>query len=281
MTRPRDTQRQKVYDAENKVTVGTKFETLEECEVFLAKVCQSKYLVKKYGWMGRNKLTEKSERRIPLPRLIRGRAGTRAWASSLNTITLPEWCWNERIILHELAHLLNSSVRMHDWKFCEIYLDLVRHIMGKETHDALKASFKTGRVKFTKPRAKRELTEEQKQVLRERLTKAREAKANQREALADVLDQVESFDERVENAAGPRPLRPLASHRILISCEVAYIDCEVVGRVARDRKVNGTGGYLAQTLDGETIGTGYPTERAAVRAIGTANGMIGPYDRIH
>ena len=54
-------------------------------------------------------------------------------------------------------------------------------MMGKANADALKASFKAHNVRFTKPRAKRVLSEEEKQVLRERLASARDTAAKRKE----------------------------------------------------------------------------------------------------
>ena len=64
----------------------------------------------------------------------------------------------------------------HGWEFCQTYLKVVGNVMGPEARDALKASFKEEKVRFTPPRKKRELTEEQKQILRARMAVARAAK---------------------------------------------------------------------------------------------------------
>ena len=48
--------------------------------------------------------------------------------------------------------------------------------MGVEARNILRQSFKDHKVKYTKPRAKRELSEEQKEVLRARIAVARAAK---------------------------------------------------------------------------------------------------------
>lgn len=64
----------------------------------------------------------------------------------------------------------------HGWRWCAIYLHLVRLYMGAEAHAALKASFDRDKVRYKEPRKGRVLTEEQKTALRERLAKARAAK---------------------------------------------------------------------------------------------------------
>lgn len=168
--RPRDSQRSKVYAAERdafpRSEIGPQWKTLGEVEAWIEKkVLTSAYVRKNYaiGYVG----------------LRPGKGCRNAFANpDTYEITLPLWARKEWVVLHEISHLIVSSRKhaFHGWKFCEVYLDLVRHCMGKEVHDRLKAEFKARNVKFTAPRAKRQLTEEQKAVLRERMAKARAAK---------------------------------------------------------------------------------------------------------
>jgi predicted SprT family Zn-dependent metalloprotease len=100
------------------------------------------------------------------------------------SITLPLWARNEPVMIHELCHLIvqhdyrckGPKPAWHGWEFCQTYLKVVGNVMGPEARDALKASFKEEKVRFTPPRKKRELTEEQKQILRARMAVARAAK---------------------------------------------------------------------------------------------------------
>ena len=90
---------------------------------------------------------------------------------------------NEPVMIHELCHLVveyefpRREVAWHGWQFCQTYLKIVGSVLGPETRDTLKASFKEEGVRFTPPRKKREMTEAGKQVLRDRLVVARAAKA--------------------------------------------------------------------------------------------------------
>ena len=52
--------------------------------------------------------------------------------------------------------------------------------MGVDAHDRLKAQFKEHRVRFREPKKRRELTEEQRQVLSERLYEARQKRRIER-----------------------------------------------------------------------------------------------------
>lgn len=78
------------------------------------------------------------------------------------------------IVCHEMAHELNDCATSlekkgdggaynhasHGWRFCAIYLDIVRWVIGVEAAEALKASFKRNKVRFTPPikRAKKDPT---------------------------------------------------------------------------------------------------------------------------
>lgn len=70
------------------------------------------------------------------------------------------------IVCHEMAHELNDRTfgvpgdvdhqhASHGWRFCAIYIDVVRWVMGAEAAEALKASFKRHKVRFTAPPKKR------------------------------------------------------------------------------------------------------------------------------
>lgn len=90
--------------------------------------------------------------------------------------TLPAWAkQSAAMVLFQLARTINGRDgspayrATHGWEFCAIFLKLVLYMLGREAHDTVKASFKTHKVRFTKPRKKRELTEEEKDVLRARL----------------------------------------------------------------------------------------------------------------
>jgi hypothetical protein len=221
----RDTQRQRVYNAERRAFADfhdPTMETIVECWQFAQKVIgsamfkrsfprhhdrfasNSKYpwaLAQDYhGYEWVEMFDKRGERiwpyrvtRIANPGggglVIRNGQGTRIarggsdWGGNAN-LNLPAWARSKHVVLHELAHAVAPHGSVHGWRFCEIYLRLVHIGMGKDAMLRLKAEFdKPGRdrVRYRKPRAKRELTPEQKAELTERLTKARAAKAAQRE----------------------------------------------------------------------------------------------------
>lgn len=178
----RDTQKSKVYTAERALhAINPAFKTWAEVEAYVKKVVKSAYLQRKY---------EKRAYRIGNLHVFKGRGGGFAsdgkivyhgWGEYERfygpQITLGVWARRESVILHEIAHHLVGFGHGHDWAFCEVYLDLVRHFMGKEAHALLKESYRKNKVRFTKPYKRAPLTPEQKAAACERLAKAREARA--------------------------------------------------------------------------------------------------------
>lgn len=185
MSRPRDSQRSKVYKAERESGIfksSYRFDnreamSIEECQQYVDKIISSKYVQRTWNLRGNERVS-----------VVVGRGGGMAYNSPFGAghISLGVWARQEAIVIHEVAHLLAGDRARHNWQFCETYLKLIRHFMGKEAHDRLKASFKQHRVKYTKPRPKRVLSPEQKAILVERAAKAR---AVRQANLAKKVDQ--------------------------------------------------------------------------------------------
>lgn len=164
----RDTQRQRVYDAEL-VIHGYRRDvlTIEECQALVDRALASAYIQRKF------KRAATYHRRGV--RVIHGRNG--GWAHpGTAEISLGRWGRQPTIVLHELAHIIagiDGITPAHGWHFCEVYLVLVRRFVGVDVHDKLKESFRKHGVRFTKPRAKRTLTPEQRERALANLAAAR------------------------------------------------------------------------------------------------------------
>lgn len=176
----RDTQRKRVYKSDNAlIAIAAKLPEVKDMERFVKRVLGMKRVQDAFP---RARLS------TWLPRVEDGR-GRRAAGGCAHYITMPLWSRNEAVVLHELAHTINARVNNdtagHGWQFCSIYLTLTLHAMGREAHDALKAAFKANRVRYTAPRAKRQLTDEQRQALADRLALARLAAASERRAATE------------------------------------------------------------------------------------------------
>lgn len=102
-----------------------------------------------------------------------GRAASRALGSngrgSIKMITVHRF---PLLIIHEVAHVLAPHHALHCWEFAEVYLFLVRRMLGVAAHDELKGSFKKHKVRFT-PKRTRTLTDDQKAELSARMSMAR------------------------------------------------------------------------------------------------------------
>ena len=170
--RERDNQRSKVYAAERILDTRTFLEEIpdfKDCEKLINKITKSRYVQNKYP-----RVPEKVD-------VIAKRSGGWSFAnSSRNYIKLSKYGQRNWIVIHEVAHIVSKRtygihIAGHGWQFAKVYLDLVRHFMGKDAHAALKESFKSHRVR-TRQKKKRILTDEQKEQLRQRMAYARSCK---------------------------------------------------------------------------------------------------------
>jgi hypothetical protein len=175
-----DTQREKLYDAQNVLSAySEKFESIEECFDYISKIIRRKSFViqfprayrnlKPYGgkrkerWNDRRYYGDEKFHHHKVYGQNQGiwisfgnKSGGSYWQTSDNRIQLSRNHWNEHICIHELCHAIihyefRSRTAWHGREFCNTYLWVVRKVMGKEAHDALKASFQKHGVIFALP----------------------------------------------------------------------------------------------------------------------------------
>jgi putative metallohydrolase (TIGR04338 family) len=176
----RDSQRSRVYKADDVLEAFAKpLPSVADVEAYAKRLFKSKRLAKKYpraGWR---------------PPVVADGRRNRDASGSTWQIVIPRWARNEAVVLHELAHTISMReygrhIAGHGWQYASTFLDVVKWMMGKAAHDALKASFKAHKVRFRKP-VKRTLTDEQRAALAARLASARMQKAKRRD---DDIDYV-------------------------------------------------------------------------------------------
>ena len=138
----RDSQKSKVYKAETVFSVreDLSFVSIYECQIYADKVrasaCWARYAtrhplyVEIVHWRGYSGLASYSGRTIKLGRRSMYRL----------------------LLLHELAHCGAPQGVRHGWQYCNLYLKLVCHFMGRAAWLKLRAAFKTNRVKVHPPR---------------------------------------------------------------------------------------------------------------------------------
>lgn len=171
--RRRDTQKSKVYAAERAARAlldDKNVGSMLGVWTFIERVQRDRWFRRHYGYH-RFQVSD-------------GR-GTRIARGGGNWLNLPRWSRTPVVMLHEIAHCLTPDDVGHGWRFCATHLALVRHFMGKEAHDRLRACYREHRVRYKQPRT-RVLTDEQRAELRERLAKARASRRPV--AAADVTE---------------------------------------------------------------------------------------------
>jgi putative metallohydrolase (TIGR04338 family) len=161
----RDSQRQRVYDAEAFAFEGTgrdeefktlpDYKTVAECQQYVDCVTSSDTWTKVLGVETYDPVT------------VRDGRGSRSPTAFVEDdfISLPRWDRRRWAILHELAHIatfyrhdqyyddeyggqiLERTTADHGPEYAGVYLFLVRSFLGEEAHQALLESFGTHRVK--------------------------------------------------------------------------------------------------------------------------------------
>jgi putative metallohydrolase (TIGR04338 family) len=166
---PRDSQRQKVYDAEGAAFAGAPVDLPEmaDLERYVNFVCSLKRVKASFPKL------------VDWPIYIGdGRARRKAggWRQG---ILMPRWSRKRWVVLHELSHVIVDRVHSHrraaghGWEFASTYLLLVRHVMGVAVHDRLKAEFKARRVRYKAPRQRAPLSAERRAALAATLSRVR------------------------------------------------------------------------------------------------------------
>lgn len=150
----RDSQRQKVYDAERSFYLANKgrtFGSVEEIEEYANKLIES-------AWFKRHFVSRTSRLKV-----LDGRGRRRGGSFNMrHAITMPVWTRFEPYVLHEIAHLYAGRCKdsqhpqrhlspVHGWHFAFALRLLVTHQMGKEAGDALTQAFKDGKVRYRRP----------------------------------------------------------------------------------------------------------------------------------
>ena len=154
--RPRDSQRSKVYKAEQGHSLWfdeALFDSVGEVQEWVDSICRSRWFKNRFR---RHAIDPKSVMRYGRSadgiKVLDGRGRRRANGSTRGFIKLPIWTRSDMHILHEIAHVVTSPrVAAHGREFCANYLALVRQFMGREEAIELKTCFKKHRVKYTRP----------------------------------------------------------------------------------------------------------------------------------
>lgn len=184
---PRDSQRSKLYAAERSFFSSSTYRELHtdpwrhtpsEVEARWRQLLESSWFRRKYGYYY-VRLEFIGQRHSGS-----SGGGSHGWVSLPSDVNRGKWCWADWYLLHELAHNITTNdhgdtVAAHGPEFMAIYLELLGHWLGRDVVKEFKVTLRQHKVRYTRPRKKRHLSEEQRKEIGERLRKAREAKSQE------------------------------------------------------------------------------------------------------
>lgn len=180
----RDSQRGRVYKAEQQLDSPVTLPTMDDLGQYLKRVLNSKRVWAHFPFLS----PKTGARRLPIE--IKDGRGCVFARGGETQLVMPKWARSELIFLHEIAHMIHRREKDspehakidpswrtrkgyfagHGWRYCMIYLQLVRLFLGKADYDMLRHKFKEGRVRYRPPRV---MSPEQRAAAVERLAKMR------------------------------------------------------------------------------------------------------------
>lgn len=141
----RDSQRQKLYDAEEEAVKASRhlvvFKTVDDTQKYVEWVLASRWFEEHYG-SPRIRVKDGRRRRSANADHTGYSGETQYW-----TLNLPRWARTNWTILHEVAHVVSDG-HGHRREFARTELALIRRFIGAEDEALLKAEFKKRRVRY-------------------------------------------------------------------------------------------------------------------------------------
>jgi putative metallohydrolase (TIGR04338 family) len=136
VTRPRDTQRARLYRAEGEVGTGRRLPTVEKMQAYVDALLAAEWFVGRWG-----------ERTVEVRP---GFGHRRATADEHGVLQMPKWARTELVLLHEVAHCLTPvTVASHGPEYAGVLVALARRAMSPGTAQSLEDAFARHRVKWT------------------------------------------------------------------------------------------------------------------------------------
>ncbi len=135
-TRPRDSQRARLYRAEGEVDPGRRLPTVARMQAWVDGLAATDWFVARWG-----------------ARTFEVRPGfghRRATASMDGVLQMPKWARSELVLLHEVAHCLcPATFAAHGPEYAGVLLALARRAMTPATAQSLEDAFDRQRVRWT------------------------------------------------------------------------------------------------------------------------------------
>ncbi len=135
-TRPRDSQRARLYRAESQVDAGRRLPSVARMQAWVDGLAATDWFVARWG-----------------ARTFEVRPGfghRRATADENGVLQMPKWARSELVLLHEVAHCLTpATFASHGPEYAGVLLALSRRGMGPGTAQLLEDAFARERVRWT------------------------------------------------------------------------------------------------------------------------------------
>ena len=135
-SRPRDSQRARLYRAEDEVPRGRRLPTVEVLQAYADDLVASDWFAGRWG--GRSL------------EIRPGFGHRRATADRNGILQMPRWSRTELVLLHEVAHCLTAEhYAAHGPEYAGVFLALVRRRMSPASAQALEDAFVRHRVRWS------------------------------------------------------------------------------------------------------------------------------------
>ena len=135
-TRPRDSQRARLYRAEGAVDPGRRLPKVERMQAWVDGLAATDWFVTRWG--------------VRAFEVRPGFGHRRATADQNGVLQMPKWARSELVLLHEVAHCLTPvTLASHGPEYAGILLALTRRGMGPGTAQLLEDAFDRERVRWT------------------------------------------------------------------------------------------------------------------------------------
>ena len=134
--RPRDSQRARLYRAEDEVGPGRRLPTVEVLQAYVDDLRGTDWFRSRWG--------------APSLEVRPGYGHRRATADREGVLQMPRWARTEAVLLHEVAHCLTPvTFAAHGPEYAGVLLSLVRRAVDPGTAQRLEDAFTRNRVRWT------------------------------------------------------------------------------------------------------------------------------------
>lgn len=150
----RDSQRQKLYDAEREaLCVGElNYHRIQECQAVVDVICKSRFWKSLLRRNGKHWMIEERIHCVP----VKKGGHTATWDEDGRQIHLPKGSFVKWIIIHELAHAATANeVPSHGPEFARTYLQLVKRFMGQRPYERLLKKFRANKIRRSRRTTKK------------------------------------------------------------------------------------------------------------------------------